>query len=271
MTQIGLCPLCLFEKPLANSHFFPAAAFRALYAPELPTKQPMVLTRKKIIQSDRQVMDHAFCFDCEQRFNAFGEGWLISKLASLSAFPLRDLLTRVVPAIDEPDFKAFTKISEIAYSKLTHFALGMFWKSSVRDWRIIGEAVPRIRLGACEESIRQFLIGIGRFPADIALVTYLEANSPPVIAAFPPMEFDADGFRLYSFYLNGIQFSMCAGSNIPEVFRMTCLYSASDHPVFVMRGIGDGFVKIAKQLTSGNKPSTRLLRTFEAWKRLKHS
>jgi hypothetical protein len=93
----GTCPLCQLPKDLVESHFFPAAAYKPLHAAGLSVNQPMVMTGKRIFQSSRQITAHAFCTDCEDRLNSGGEAWVLDKLATLSAFPLRDMVLTSPP------------------------------------------------------------------------------------------------------------------------------------------------------------------------------
>jgi hypothetical protein len=56
-----------------------------------------------------------------------------------------------------------TQNPEIEVEKLTHFALGLFWKASVHSWR--GDTTrPRIDLGPYSEEIRKWLRGQNAFP-----------------------------------------------------------------------------------------------------------
>ena len=101
----GICPLCRLEKDLVDSHFLPAASYKPLHGSGLKVNEPMVLTSKRIFQSSRlKITAHAFCADCEDRFDRNGEGWVLNKLANLSTFPLRDMITAAPPLIDEGDF-----------------------------------------------------------------------------------------------------------------------------------------------------------------------
>jgi hypothetical protein len=267
----GVCKLCLQTKDLANSHFIPSALYKPLHASELPVGEPMMLTHKRIIQSSRQITAHAFCHDCEQMFNRGGEAWLLDKLATLTNFPLRDMVMRGTPAIDEQDFKAYccSQIPTVDFSKIVHLALGIFWKSSVRIWNMIDGPAQRISLGPYEERARRYLIGVEPFPVNMSLITYLDANTPPFLAAIPPRRFQADGFHLFVLYINGLQCSLCVGKGIPYEYRVTCLASTVEHPIFVMPTIGDNILRVTKETIRNSRLSKGILATFEAWRRLK--
>ena len=167
----------------------------------------MVITNKRVIQTSRQITAHAFCGDCERRFNSGGETWLLEKLATLTAFPLRDMALATIPINDEPDFKAFScdAIPDFQVQKIVHLALGIFWKSAVRTWNMIDGAINRIDLGPYQEPVRQFVYGTGPFPENMYLMAYLDASNPPLVAMSSPRRFLSEKFHLFIFYLNGLQ------------------------------------------------------------------
>ena len=231
----------------------------------------MVLTHKRIIQSSRQITAQAFCHDCEQIFNRGGEAWVLEKLATLTSFPLRDMVMAATPAIDEQDFKAYccSQIPTIDFTKIVHLTLGIFWKSSVRTWNMLDGPAQRISLGPYEERTRRYLIGAEPFPANMSLVTYLDAKTPPFLAAIPPRRFQGNGFRLFVLYLNGLQCSLCVGKGIPFEYRVTCLASAVEHPIFVLPSIGENILRVTKETVRNSKPSKGILSTFDSWRKLK--
>src|SRR5580692_12010740 len=99
---VGTCPLCTNTKDLVDSHFLPAASYRPQYAKGLKINEPMVVTAKRVFQSSRHITAHAFCGDCEDIFNKNGESWVMDKLATLAAFPLREMILNASPIEVEP-------------------------------------------------------------------------------------------------------------------------------------------------------------------------
>jgi hypothetical protein len=120
-----------------------------------------------------------------------------------------------------------------------------------------------------EEQIRGYLIGAEPFSKNISLVTYLDAKTPPFLAAIPPRRFQADGFHLFVLYLNGLQCSLCVGKGIPFEYRVTCLASAVEHPIFVMPSVGENILQVTKETVRDSKPSMGILATFKSWRKLK--
>ena len=84
-----------------------------------------------MIPTDRQTQDFLLCEDCEGVLNSGGERWILDKLATWErTFPLYDLLTKVPCLFDEDGMAVYLEVQnpEIEVEKLTHFALGLFWK-----------------------------------------------------------------------------------------------------------------------------------------------
>ena len=264
----GVCPLCQLEKDLVDSHFLPAASYRPLHADGLDINEPMMMTAKRVIQSSRHITAHAFCSDCEDRFNRGGETWVLDKLATLTAFPLRDMVLASPPMYDEPDFKVFScdTIQGFQTEKVVHLAMGIFWKAAARTWNIIDGPAPRVEPGPYQEPIRQFVYGTGPFPKDVCLVTYLDSSAPPLIAMTPPRRFKRDDFHLFAFYMNGMQCCLCVGKQAPIEFRQACMATGSGHPIFLVPEAGNTMFAAMEPLTTKSAPSKGILKTLEQLK-----
>jgi hypothetical protein len=128
-----------------------------------------------VLPTDRQTQDYLLCEECEDVLNKGGERWILDKLATWERlFPLYDALTKYPPLFDEDGMVVYLAADNPAIDvvKLTHFALGLFWKASVHSWK--GDMTdPRIELGPyssywtvldsrCECPIaRNFMIAFG--------------------------------------------------------------------------------------------------------------
>ena len=258
-------------KDLVESHFMPGAAYKSLYAGGLPVNEPMVMTGKHIFQSSRQITTAALCRACEDRFNSGGETWMLDKLATLSAFPLRDVVIASPPAYEEPDFAAFScdLVPDLKLDKLVHFALGLFWKSAAITWPMRDGPVNRIDLGTYLESLRQFVIGTGPFPHSMCLVTFLDSGTPPLVAMTPPHKFENKLFHLFVFYINGLQCMLCVGKLARAELGNSCIATAPGHPIFLVPEAGNKMFAVMKPYTKNSTPSKGILRTLEYWKKLR--
>lgn len=159
----GRCRMCLHEKTLVRSHLMPAALYDYCRKGE---HRPLKVGGGIVIPTDRQTQDYLLCDDCENILNTGGERWILGKLATWErTFPLYDLLTKFPPVFDEDGMVVYlaAQIPEIDVGKVTHFALGLFWKASVHSWR--GDRTdPRIDLGPYSEAIRKWLLCHSGFP-----------------------------------------------------------------------------------------------------------
>ena len=268
---VGTCRLCKLEKDLVNSHFLPAALYKPLHAEGLDVNEPMMITAKRVIQSSRQITAHTFCAGCEAIFNNGGEAWVLHKLATLTVFPLRDMVLTSPPMIDESDFKVFScdRIAGFQTEKVVHLAMGIFWKATVGTWNITDGPPPRIELGPYEEPIRQFVLGAGPFPTYVCLVAFLDASTPPLIAITPPRRFRREEFHLFAFYMNGLQCLLCVGKKAPLQFWDSCMATAPHHPIFLVPEAGNSMFEVMKPFTTKSRPSKGILKTFEQWKTLR--
>ncbi len=265
------CSLCLLPKELVISHFMPAATYKPLHAQGLPVDEPMVMTSKKIFQSSRQITGRNLCSDCEHLLNEGGEMWVVDKLATLSSFPLRDMVYRAPTLFNEPDFKVFAceALPEFRIDKLVHFAAGLFWKSAACTWPMVNGPVNQIDLGPYKDALRQFVVGTAPFPKHMCLIIYLDANTTPLIAMTPPRKFKSESFHLFAFYVHGLQCLLCVGKMAGGVVGHFCAATAQGRPIFVVPDAGNKFFEVMRPFTRNSVLSTRIRQTLEESKKRK--
>jgi hypothetical protein len=144
------CPMCLEMKDVMSSHLIPAALYDYCRAGD---ERPVRIGDGVVMQTDRQVQAPLLCSSCEQVLNRGGETWANSKFARLGGnFPLYEMITAVTPVV--PNLYPTASNPLIDREKLTHFALGIFWKASVHSWRG-RDKTPLIGLGPYSDSIRK--------------------------------------------------------------------------------------------------------------------
>jgi len=268
----GTCALCRLEKDLVKSHFLPAGSYKPLHAERLIVNEPMVITRKRVIQTSRHITAHAFCADCEDVFDKGGEAWVLDKLATLTAFPLRDMVLAAPPVVDDPNIKGVYCDSILVFQteQLVHLAMGIFWKATARSWNVIDGPLPQLELGPYKEPIRQFVLGAIPFPQNIQLIAFLDSGTPPFVATTSPRRYRESECHMFGLYLNGLQYWLFVGKNARAQVGDSCLATAPGHPIFVVPDAGQfmsaGFGDAAK----GRRISTGVMRTFELWKALEN-
>jgi hypothetical protein len=165
---IGTCKYCQKpEKRLVESHLVPGAVYDLCGV----KGEVIIVTSRSVSYTGRQLKYPLLCEPCDGSLSTDGENWTLPLLATPGGgFPLFDLLQEVPPDCSEPDLAGYAaaRNPEIDFQKLTHFALGVFWKASVHSWRG-GEIENLIQLGPYSEEIRKFLRGEGPFPKYVAL------------------------------------------------------------------------------------------------------
>ena len=74
---IGECRLCKLTAELKNSHFIPAAFYKAAKRSDPNQEDPIVVTKNVVLQTSKQATAHLLCGECEDRFNKSGEKWTL--------------------------------------------------------------------------------------------------------------------------------------------------------------------------------------------------
>lgn len=229
---LGKCKMCLEEKVLVMSHLMPRALYEYCREGE---HRPIRVGGGFVLPTDRQTQAYLLCEGCEDILNKGGEGWFADKLATWErTFPLYDLLARLPPDLDIEEGMVLywaAKNPEIKVDKLTHFALGMFWKASVHSWS--GTATnPRIALGPYSEQIRAWLRSESGFPKHIYLIMVV---SPPLraqISLIDPYEaVRKEWWRSFFFHVPGVLFMLNVGKKMDEAVQYLCIHNNPMHPI----------------------------------------
>jgi hypothetical protein len=209
------CPLCTQTKHVVSSHLMSAALYDYC-RPE--GGNAVSFNSRLVIESSRQMQHPLLCQECEDILNKGGEAWIVPLFARLDGrFPFHDLLTRVPPVVVDGDAKLYAaaRNPEIDTERITHFAMGIFWKAAVHSWRG-GENDPLIELGAYCEPIRKYLHREGPFPTEMTLT--VGVLPPPVrhIAFTAPYQGSSLEPRNFLFYVLGIEFTLLVGNAMRE-------------------------------------------------------
>ena len=73
----GICALCYQRRVLHKSHFLPKAIYRLVRGEKGPDLNPTLISGDSVWQSSSQATSSLLCSDCEQRFHANGEDWML--------------------------------------------------------------------------------------------------------------------------------------------------------------------------------------------------
>jgi hypothetical protein len=230
--ETGTCRYCLEpKKALVRSHLAPAALYDLCRGRDM---EPIMFSAALVMSTSRQVQAPLLCGDCEGALNREGEDWTLPLLATAKgAFPFFDLLQKVPPDATDGEIAVYAAFRnpEIDVRKLTHFALGVFWKASVHPWSG-SRRRPQIQLGPYGEEIRKFLRSEAPFPRYVALTVGVVPPRAAQISFCQPYEGSSCEFHHFMFYVPGIAFALSVGKGIGAA-KETCFYSNPLHPVTI--------------------------------------
>jgi hypothetical protein len=236
----GICKLCLVDKPLASSHLIPAGVYKYIRKGE---HRPIRVGGGIVLPTDEQTQTYLLCDDCENILSSGGETWVAGKLLTLEKkFPLYDLLTQRKPNFDVDGMLIYCAAQnpQIKTAKLTHFALGIFWKASVHSWGLT-ENDSLIELGPYSEKIRLWLRSEGSFPEHVYPVAIVSRPQTTRSHACLPFEQTRDQhegdegtlrWRGFYFQVPGLSFVLNIGKTVDQGIRALSLHTPP-HPINV--------------------------------------
>ena len=256
---LGKCKMCLEEKVLVMSHLMPRALYEYCREGE---HRPIKVGGGFVLPTDRQTQAYLLCEGCEDILNKGGEGWISDKLATWErTFPLYDLLAKMPPDFDEEGMVLYwaAKNPAIKVDKLTHFALGMFWKASVHSWS--GTATdPRIGLGPYSEEIRAWLHGESGFPKYTYLTTVV---SPPLraqISLIDPYEGVRQEWRSFFVHVPGVLFMLNIGKTVDEAMQSMCIHNNPRNPINISEGLTNHFEQLMVETVQKSRKTQAYLK-----------
>jgi hypothetical protein len=226
--KIGKCPGCLKTKQLVSSHLISRTVYDYLRTDDL---HPIFAGGGKVRATTDQIQDELLCQECEQLLSEGGESWMVGKLCTVErTFALYDLLSQEAPIDTDADGDTFAAGTNPAVSvqKISHFALGIFWKASLHPWEF-GE----ISLGPYGEAIRTWLRGETAFPQNVALNVILSKPFTAQIVMNPPYLTAEQPCHTFLFHVPGVLFRLSVGNRIPIEEKTLCFYSSVEHFIVV--------------------------------------
>jgi hypothetical protein len=247
--------MCLETKRVVSSYLHPAALYA--YCRAADNTSPMRVGDGVVMITDRQMQDYLLCEECEDVLSKGGETWTNPKLATINkTFPLYDILRKRSAAYEDESGGLYfaSDNPEIQVEKLTHFALGIFWKASVHPWKA-NQRDPMIQLGPYSNGLRLWLRGDSTFPKDVSLsVTVARPDRALVILSGPTQTDSKNRWRSFSLYLPGLAFTLRAGKLIDLETRMTCFHENPSHPILVSDDVmGVMYKRIAEHYGESRK------------------
>jgi hypothetical protein len=258
---IGTCKYCKQSNvPLVESHLLPSGIYDLV---DLNGEFIMVNSRV-VSHTSRHLKYPLLCEPCDGSLSTHGENWAIPLLATEGGpFPFYDLLTKVAPDVAAEDLVGYaaSRNVEIDVEKLTHFALGIFWKASVHSWKR-GETNNWIELGRYSEEIRLFLRCEGPFPKHVAITVGVLPGPLKHVWTCMPYRGSNKEYHSYIFQAPGITFALGVGKLLGDT-KKNCFYSNPLHPIVVAITIGD-IATVLRNATKNARLSRRIVEEARA-------
>jgi hypothetical protein len=231
--SVQKCPLCLDTKDVVSSHLMPAALYDYCRP---PGGNPIAFNAQLVIETSRQMQFPLLCWECEDTLNKGGEEWILPLFARLDgSFPFHGLLTKFPPAVVNGDAKLFAtaKNPDIETAKLTHFAMGIFWKAAVHSWRG-GETDTLIDLGPYAEPVRKYLRSGGPYPAEMLLMIGVLPTPVKHIAFTTPYQGSSQKWHNFIFYVLGIEFTLLVGKALTDDQFVASFTGNPERPILLL-------------------------------------
>jgi hypothetical protein len=204
-SMVGTCKLCREEgKELRNSHLLP----KGLYPEEA-----VIMTPKIALITDKQITAPLLCDDCEQRFNKYGERWVLGQVNNPKGFPLLERLKLAIPVHTSRQFQfhAFSCAQTgIDSDRLAYFVLSVLWRASVKAWSLLGQTT-QVALGPYEEAVRRYLVGQTGFPADTVVHVTVCTDFGSQGSFYVPCGVPENPYTTYALLTQGLYFRVLMG------------------------------------------------------------
>ena len=222
------CALCKNTRPLCDSHLLPKSAYAILRQLNPGLGSPLLMDDDSFCYADKQLKSYLLCEDCEQRFRARGEDWVMANCyRGPSNFRLKRVLEAHGPFGSNQNGQLFAvrDIADVHIHELIYFASSVFWKAGAETWRRSKKPI-HIELGKYLEHLRLYLLDESTFPKDMALHVWvscwdIDAKESRLSAVcHPPQSDRIEGVRSHKFGIPGLSFQLMVGSNIPDKYSV---------------------------------------------------
>ncbi len=225
----GKCSLCLQQSELEKSHYLG----RGLHLLSQEDGEAVMMTPERVQLTAKQLWAHLLCSACEDILGAnesYAHEW-INRKDRFRLLERMNLAMSVGRTLHGLEFSG----ADIGVSteRLAHFALGIFWRASARNWRTLGLQTTSINLGALAEPIRLYLRGEGPFPDGIVLLMTVCTDHGSQGLVFAPSPMQGGIYPAFSMMVRGINFTLVTGNDLPEEIRQACCVRSSRKVIFM--------------------------------------
>jgi hypothetical protein len=214
------CRLCRRTALLCDSHLLPKALYRVCRASAQQFSGMGVLAGFDVFTTSNQCKDYVLCRECEQRLHENGEDWVLRnccRSGSGTPFRLRDFIRQIDPVARHGDSALLLAANcpEIRTDMLLYFAVSIFWRAAVHEWRLGKFILHRPALGRHAEDLRLYLLG-GSLPRDVAVVICVENCDNPGMKLLLPKTVAPNH---HIFHIPGLSFEIALGGRASKSMR----------------------------------------------------
>ena len=229
---LGNCRLCHTpDVELQESHIIPKWASKRLRARDSSSNpNPIVITDLKAVQTSKQITENMLCARCEQMVGR-AEKYVATLAYGSNGEPVPLTMLGISTTADDRTIASgYVSIASLDTEKIIYFASSVVWRAYVAHRHDTGKP----RLGKCyQEELRSYLHGSASFPKNARLVMGIlvqiaNAQNPRHnIVSFPFTVRDG-GYHRHRFYICGLYFELCIGSQRPRYLESICLHHGKE-------------------------------------------
>ncbi|HEY6464676.1 MAG TPA: hypothetical protein VIY69_01715, partial [Candidatus Acidoferrales bacterium] len=189
---------------------------RAVHQRALLKGKAVVMTPKRVEETQRQIWAHVLCSECEQRLNRNGENYVFGLIDNGSSFPLLDKIKHAAQVAADQTVTTFSgSAMGIDTDKLAYFALALLWKGSVHRWPTLGGQITRVNLRGHKEQIRKYLLGRAGFPSGVVIAAACTDKASQGLVT-SPARFVGQDDNHFSILMRGIWIDVVLWKGTPK-------------------------------------------------------
>ena len=249
---LGNCRLC--HRPdveLQESHIIPKWAYKRMRAGGPPSStNPVVITDGKAVQISNQITEHMLCASCEQMISR-AEKYVATLAYGNDGEPVPlNMLGISTKVADSAVDSEYVSIASLNTKMIVYFASSVVWRAFVAHRRDTGKPQLGQRY---QEELRSYLCGSASFPKNARLVMGIlvqiaNAQNPRHnIVSFPFTVRDG-GYHRHRFYICGLYFELCIGSQRPRYLESICLHHGKEKIALLFPPTTLGYFRILRNM-----------------------
>jgi hypothetical protein len=205
----------------------------------------IVMTPQIFVSVSNQLKDYLLCRDCERKFGE-AENYVLPLIRQRdTTFPLLERLMASAPLGSTSNGSPVYSSSAVGIDvdKLAYFAMSVFWRASVHDWKTLNGQPISMPLGSYEEPIRKHLNGETGFPPSVVLKLTVCTDAGSQGMVFAPVQWKNNIYTGYDLTVLGVCFTMvvavppgakdwdlcCVNSKDRVIFAEDCSTTSREH------------------------------------------